>query len=218
MPGGDLAARYPARMAMGVLSRSYDKEELSDIFRPYFAEDELAVILRQVETGFNTPRTSSTGRILDAISSLLDVCSERTYEGEPAMKLEAFAERGKDRVEIQVAIEKKEDRYVLDTTRILEAVYRAKGEYPFPDIAASAQNAIAAGLYEMAIKTAKDRNIGVIGFSGGVGYNDAIVRRIGYMVREEGFEFVVHCKVPGGDGGISLGQAVMSADLLNTKG
>ncbi len=27
------------------------------------------------------------------------------------------------------------------------------------------------GLSEMAIKTAKDRNIGVIGFSGGVGYN-----------------------------------------------
>jgi len=37
------------------------------------------------------------------------------------------------------------------------------------------------------------------------------------MAREKGFEFVVHCKVPGGDGGISLGQAVMSADLLNIR-
>jgi hydrogenase maturation protein HypF len=217
MPGGDLAARYPARMAMGVLSRSYDKDELSEIFRPYFAEDELSVVLRQVETGFNSPLTSSTGRILDAVSSMLDVCSKRTYEGEPAMKLETFAERGRDRVEIQIAIEKKEGRYVLDTTRILEAVYLAKGEYPFPDIAASAQNAIAVGLYEMAIKTAKDRNIGVIGFSGGVGYNDSIIRRVRGLVKEEGFEFVIHSKVPGGDGGISLGQAVMSADLLNAK-
>ena len=50
MPGGDLAARYPSRMAIGVLSRSYDKDELSEMFKPYFAENELAVILRQVET------------------------------------------------------------------------------------------------------------------------------------------------------------------------
>lgn len=38
------------------------------------------------------------------------------------------------------------------------------------------------------------------------------------MVREKEFEFVVHCKVPSGDVGLSLGQAVMSANLLNTKG
>ena len=88
------------------------------MFKPYFAENELAVILRQVETGFNSPLTTSTGRILDAVSSLLDVCNERTYEGEPAMKLEAFAERGRDRVEMQVAIEKKEGsctRYRADS-------------------------------------------------------------------------------------------------------
>jgi len=217
MPGGDLAARYPARMAMGVLSRSYDKDELSEMFRKYFKKDELGVVLRQVETGFNSPLTTSTGRILDAVSSMLDVCSERTYEGEPAMKLEAFAAGGRDYVEMPVVIERKEGRYVLDTTRILEAVHLAKGEYPFPDIAASAQNAIAAGFCGMAMKTAKDMNIGVIGFSGGVAYNDAIVNRVGDMAREEGFEFVVHSKIPCGDGGISLGQAMMGADMLNKK-
>ncbi|GFO96096.1 hydrogenase maturation factor HypF [groundwater metagenome] len=218
MPGGDLAARYPARMAMGVLSRSYELDELSEMFSKYFAKDELGVVLRQVETGFNSPLTTSAGRILDAVSSMLDVCSQRTYEGEPAMKLEAFAAGGRDRVEMPVAIEKKEGRYVLDTTRILEAVHLAKGEYPLHDIAASAQNAIAAGLCEMAIKTAKDRNIVAIGFSGGVAYNDAIVTKVGDIAEEEGFEFVVHSKVPCGDGGISLGQAVMGADLLNNKG
>ncbi len=50
---------------------------------------------------------------------MLAVCSERTYESEPAMKLEAFAERGRDCVEIQIAIEKKESRYVLDTIWII---------------------------------------------------------------------------------------------------
>lgn len=218
MPGGDLAACYPARMALGVLSRSYEPDELSEMFSKYFKKDELGVVLRQVETGFNSPLTTSTGRILDAISSMLDVCSERTYEGEPAMKLEAFAAGGRDYLEMPVVIERKEGRCMFDTTHILQAVHLAKGEYPFPDIAASAQNAIASGLCKMAMKTAKDRNIGVIGFSGGVGYNDAIVNMVGDMVREKGFEFVVHSKVPCGDGGISLGQAVMGVYLLNNKG
>ncbi len=218
MPGGDLAARYPARMALGVLSRIYEKNELSGMFRQYFADDELGIVLRQVETGFNSPFTTSAGRILDAVSSILNVCNERTYEGEPAMKLEAFAAKSRDGVDIPVVVEKKEGRYLLDTTRILEAVYHAKEEYAFSDIAASAQMALASGLCTMAIKTAKDRNIGIIGFSGGVAYNNAIVSKVGDIAEEEGFEFVVHRKVPCGDGGISLGQALMGADMLNNKG
>ncbi|MBU4491222.1 MAG: carbamoyltransferase HypF [Euryarchaeota archaeon] len=218
MPGGDLAARYPVRMALGVLYKKYNQNELREMFSPYFDEDELTVVLRQMETGFNTPLTSSTGRVLDAVAALLGVCKERTYEGEPAMKLEAFATKGKDRVEIPLVIERMGGRYVLDTTEIIEAVYLAKAEHSLPNIAASAQQAIARGLCEMAVKAAKDKGIGTIGFSGGVAYNDAIVRRVGDMVIEEGFEFVVHSKVPCGDGGISLGQAVMGADLLNNKG
>ncbi|MFH0903775.1 MAG: carbamoyltransferase HypF [Methanobacteriota archaeon] len=218
MPGGDMAARYPARMALGVLSRSYGQDELSEMFRGYFTEEELRIISRQVEIGFNSPFTTSAGRILDAVSSILNVCNERSYEGEPAMKLEAFAARGRDCVEIPVAVEKKDGKYILDTTRILETVYLAKGEYVPADIAASAQTALASGLCEMAMKTAKDRNIGIIGFSGGVAYNNAIVSKVGDIAEEEGFEFVVHRKVPCGDGGISLGQALMGADLLNNKG
>lgn len=215
MPGGDLAARYPARMAAGVLAEKYDRDQLYRMFAPYFKEDELAVLLRQIETGFNSPLTSSAGRILDAVSALLGVCTERTYEGEPAMRLEAFAMNGKDSVEIPVVIKKSEGKYVLDTTAIIEAVYLAKEEHPHPDIAASAQCAVARGLCGMAVKAAQDRGIDTIGFSGGVAYNDAIVRTAGELAKEEGFEFVTHIKVPCGDGGISLGQAVIGAMEMN---
>lgn len=211
MPGGDLAARYPARMALGILSRKYSQNELHDMFASYFGKDELALLLRQVETKFYSPLTSSTGRVLDSIAALLGVCIERTYEGEPAMKLEAFAMKGKDSVEIPVVIEKQEGRYVLDTTSIIDAVYLARDEHSYPDIAASAQNAIAKGLCQMAINAAKDRNIDVIGFSGGVAYNNAIVTTARNIAEYEGFEFIVHAKVPCGDGGISLGQAIIGA-------
>ncbi len=211
MPGGDLAARYPARMAAGILSRKYQQSELHEIFTPYFEEKELAILLKQIETQFNSPLTTSTGRILDAVAALLGICTERTYEGEPAMKLEAFAMKGRDTVDIPVLITKKDGRYMLDTTGIAEAAYLAKDEHSLPDIAASAQGAIASGLCQMAIKAARDKKIDVIGFSGGVAYNNAIVSTARDIAEEEGFEFIVHTKVPCGDGGISLGQAMIGA-------
>lgn len=114
------------------------------------------------------------------------VCTERTYEGEPAMKLEAFARKGKDRVDMPVVIKKMEGMNMLDTTKVIEAVYGAKGEYPLHDIAASAQCALARGLCSLAIRTARDMGIGMIGFSGGVAYNDAIVSTARSIANEGG--------------------------------
>ncbi|MFZ2410389.1 MAG: carbamoyltransferase HypF, partial [Candidatus Methanoperedens sp.] len=218
MPGGDLAARFPARMAMGILARKYNQCELQEIFAPYFEKNELNIVLRQIETKFNSPLTSSAGRILDAVAALLGVCTERTYEGEPAMKLEAFAMKGRDTVDIPVFIEKIDGRYMLDTTGIIEAVYLAKDEHALPDIAASAQCTIGRGLCSMAINAARDKKIDVIGFSGGVAYNTAIIGAAMNLAQEEGFEFVAHTKVPCGDGGISLGQAMMGAMELEKGG
>jgi hydrogenase maturation protein HypF len=100
---------------------------------------------------------------------------------------------------------------MLDTTGIIEAVYLAKDEHALPDIAASAQRAIARGLCEMAIKTARDKKIDVIGFSGGVAYNNSIITTACNIAQNAGFEFIVHSRVPCGDGGISLGQAMIAA-------
>jgi hydrogenase maturation protein HypF len=215
MPGGDLAARYPARMAAGILSKKINQDELSKIFTPYFGKNDLDIILRQIETGFNSPLTSSTGRILDAVAALLGVCMERTYEGEPAVKLEAFSRKGRDVIDMPVRIQKRDGKYIFDTTGLIEAVYLARDNRRLPDIAASAQSAVAAGLCEMAMKVARDRQIEVIGFSGGVGYNEAIIMKARNMALEEGFEFVTHTKVPCGDGGISPGQALIGSRMSN---
>ncbi len=217
MPGGDLAARYPSRMAAGILSRKYTIGELRGVLagiRGFRNEKEVNIVLRQIERRFNTPLTSSTGRVLDAISAVLDICHERTYEGEPALKLEAFASRGEARVEIPVVIKKLDNRYVLDTAELLDAVLLARGKYSYEDIAASAQKAIAEGLVEIAIRAARMKGIDSIGISGGVAYNDAIVRHMKERAFEEGFRFFTQNRAPCGDGGISLGQAAMAAFLF----
>ena len=91
MPGGDLATRFPERMLYGILP----EEACLGILRHRgWSEVELGVLRKQVATQFNVTMTSSTGRVLDAAAALLGICRERTYDGEPAMKLEAAAAGG----------------------------------------------------------------------------------------------------------------------------
>jgi hydrogenase maturation protein HypF len=97
MPGGDLATRFPARMVAGILRGALDLPELEKILKEFCLSGfkqgnlEINVVLRQLERGLNVFWTSSCGRVLDAVACLLGVCCERTYEGEPAIKLEAAA-------------------------------------------------------------------------------------------------------------------------------
>jgi hydrogenase maturation protein HypF len=218
MPGGDLATRFPARMVAGILSREYSPEELDDILRKHVekgfrSREEIRIVLKQIQRGFNTPETTSLGRVLDAISALLGACYERTYEGEPAMKLEALADGGRDDLDIPVKIKQK-DRYLLNTTDIVDAVLNLKESNPTEDVAASAQRALSDGLAEMAVKIAKREKIDIIGISGGVSYNHAIVANLRRKVEGEGLKFITHEKVPCGDGGISLGQTWIAAQKL----
>jgi hydrogenase maturation protein HypF len=218
MPGGDLATRFPARMATGILSQAHAPEELAGILNDQFhgvlGAIEIDVLVKQIERRFNSPETTSTGRVLDAISALLGVCYERTYEGEPAIKLESFARGGNENLDIPIKIEKTGGRHTLDTTAILDTVLTLKDGHPKEDIAASAQRALAEGLADMAANTAKRKNIDAIGVSGGVAYNEAIVRNMRASLKEKGFKLLKHTKVPCGDGGISLGQACIVANKI----
>jgi len=216
MPGGDLAARFPARMAAGILSRKYSSKELMDISSSHLGKGfrgkrEIEIVSRQIQRRFNTPKTTSTGRFLDAISALLGVCYERTYEGEPAIKLEAFASGGREDLEVPIVIKKIDGRHVLDTTTIMDAVLTLKEDHPPRDVAASAQRALSDGLAEMAARAARRKKMGAIGISGGAACNDAIVRNLRRKIEENGFSLFTNEKVPCGDGGVSLGQACIAA-------
>ncbi len=89
MPGGAAAVHHPLRMAYGVLW-AYDL-----LNHPAAAEalealgDQANVCDQMIERGINTPMTSSVGRLFDAASALLGICTKPTYEGEPAILLEA---------------------------------------------------------------------------------------------------------------------------------
>ena len=217
MPGGDLCAYYPARMLAGVLSSGMSIYELRRILtgrclKGFRSLREVEVVIRQIETGFNTPKTTSMGRVLDALAALLGVCYERTYEGEPAMKLEALASKGDpEALNIQVPVEKSNGIYRLDTTSLFLKVLEELGRCRIEDIASSAQASLASSLADVALKLASEHNVDYIGISGGVSYNDMIVSRIKQKVIEKGLTFLQQTQAPPGDGGIALGQCVIAS-------
>jgi hydrogenase maturation protein HypF len=221
MPGGDLAAVYPARMVAGILWEQLDRAELERVLKEYCAggfrhgELEIGAVLRQLDRDLNVFWTSSCGRVLDAVSCLLRICSERTYEGEPAIKLEAAAAGGNPReVKIEPEIENVSGRKIFNTSKLLlDVLYALRANVPRKHIAAAAQLAVARGLASIAIDAASSSGIKMVGASGGVFCNRAITEAVRREVEGAMLKFFRHEVLPPGDGCISAGQAVAAASL-----
>ena len=213
MPGGDLATRYPVRMVAGILHGIYEDGKLAATLTSLgLSELESSILLEQIERRVNVPITSSTGRVLDAVSSVLGVCQKRTYDGEPAMRLEGVAHYGHPDVALPLEMGTYRGRPVLDTRPLLAGVLHAKERHKSTkSIAASAQAALARGIATIAVEAAEAAGTKNVGLSGGVAYNKAIVKTVAEVCDAHGFTLFTNTKVPRGDGGVSFGQAVLTA-------
>lgn len=205
MPGGDVATRYPARMLASILK----DDELIGNYIDYFKYGEIEIrnIKKQIDAGINVGITTSTGRVLDSMAVALEICHERTYEGECSMKLESAAYYSTKELEIPVIVEGNQ----LNTTEILREVVRLyqKGEKK-ADVAAAGQIAVASGLSELALKSADKKKIQDIGATGGVFYNEAITDCVKNYVEGNGYNFIQHLNTCAGDGSVSLGQSIVA--------
>lgn len=210
MAGGDVATKYPARMLASILSKRYGREELEKILANNYShffrhgEKEIEITLNQLENNFNVGTTTSTGRVLDSISVALDICGERTYEGECSMKLESAAYGAEGKLDIPFSIENNQ----LNTSAIVKEAVELflKGESK-KEIAAASQKAIAKGLSELAIRNAS--KVDTIGATGGVFYNEAISKHVKDYIIDNGYKFIQHKNTCAGDGSVSVGQAIV---------
>jgi hydrogenase maturation protein HypF len=204
--GGDLATRYPLRIAAGILAKETDVGNWLLQNKQHFphGEKEIQVILHQLETGRDLIETTSCGRVLDAAAAILGICFERTYEGEPAMKLESAAMKGKDVLKLKPIT--KND--TLNTTQMLVDVFENRDKYSKADLAHSVHAYLAKGLAMLAVEKALENNIKTIGFSGGAACNEILASIMRKTVENAKLRFTVHESVPPGDGGLPFGQAV----------
>lgn len=123
LPGGAASVRDARRNAFALLS------ELGLLEHPGTArlldsldEQTRSVTATMIERGINSPRTSSMGRLFDAATAILGICGKATYEGEPAIELEAAAWRALDG-EIAHVPDDKDGRSASDPLR-LDSLFR----------------------------------------------------------------------------------------------
>ncbi len=209
LPGGDLAARFPLRMAASFLHAAgrHENEVESSLVARGLDGHAAEILVAQIGRGVNAPWTTSAGRFLDAVSAWLGVCRERSYEGEPAMRLEAAAARGAA-IPIEVGLLQQGSTRVLDTVDLFAQLAEMAETEAIEDVAATAQAALASGAARLAVAIAGERGVADVCFSGGVAYNDAIASTIRDVVRGSGLRYRTNERVPCGDGGVSFGQAV----------
>jgi hydrogenase maturation protein HypF len=204
--GGDLATRYSLRIAAGILSKKTNIDKWLTLQANHLphGETEANLILSQLKTQ-TLPKTTSLGRILDAAAAILGLCYERTYEGEAAMKLESAAVKGKDVLDLASVICGK----TLDTSQMLLSVFENREKFSASDLSYSVHSYLAKGLATLAVEKAVGCGVGVVGFTGGAAVNSLLAQLMRDTVEAAGLRFIVHDSVPAGDGGVSLGQAVV---------
>lgn len=210
--GGDVATRYPLRLAAAMLHRRFNVEEwlVTNREKLPHGKVEADLILRQLSSAKH-PLTTSCGRVLDAVAAVLGLCYERTYEGEPAMKLESAAMKGGDTLKLEPVIVGN----VLNTTELVSFIFDHRTCASTADLAYLAHAYIAKGLAQIAVEKAAATGIRNIGFSGGVACNFIISSIMRKTVENAGLRFYVNEAVPPGDGGISFGQAVIGGFLVS---
>ncbi|MBI5187080.1 MAG: carbamoyltransferase HypF [Nitrospinae bacterium] len=219
LPGGAAAVRQPWRMAISYLYSAFGREFLNfDLpFLRQRTREEVTVLLEMMERGLNSPDTSSCGRLFDAVSALLDIRQAISYEAQAAMDLETAVDvsfRGAYAVMTDNAF----DGGPLPGISLFRAVAEdMMSGAPAGKIAAKFHQ----GLGEMFLRAARSardmHGINTVGLSGGVFQNLYLFSYILKRLREEGFAALTHRLVPSNDGGLALGQAVIttSARLHN---
>lgn len=192
--GGEKAVRDPRRLVFAM-------DEMAGRPGPYFGDGEAAV-LRKLMAGSKT--TTGFGRLLDALACHFEVCQKRTYDGEPAMKLEAVLEQGK----IIPGLEAERRNGTVMTVPLFQDLREMNGSRA--DLALSYVSAVLGSLVEAAADEASKRGLDAIGLTGGVSYNGVISSLTERMVRSRGLRFVCPDRLPNGDGGISSGQCAIA--------
>ena len=169
LPGGDAATRKPYRIALAYLFQCLG--EIPDL--PSLASipsQEIEIIQQMVQQGINTPLTSSCGRLFDAVSALLGICLETTYEAQAAIELEMAAgdvQRGNG-VSFPFSIDLHEGMQIIRLEALLEAVVEAaKAGQPQREISADFHNTVAEMIAQMCQLLHEESRLNTVALSGG---------------------------------------------------
>ena len=164
-----------------------------------------------IARGIQTIQTSSCGRLFDAVSSLLGICHETSYEGQAAIELEMAASPGGK--PYPFAFGPLEEGFEVDLRPATESIVRDLfDKVPVGLISAQFHLTMARVVVEGSIRLRESDGLSRVCLSGGTFQNTLLLRHAVAGLREQGFEVFIHRRVPPNDGGLALGQAVVAAE------
>ncbi len=213
LPGGDSATLHPAKIAAAYLWKN-DIAWTDDIPAiGSLSTDQRAFLRSQLINDLNCPRTSSMGRLFDAIASLIGLRQVVNYEAQAAIELEDLINPQMER-SYHFEIEDKQVRIAP----VLQAVLRDLGnQVSKADIAAKFHNSIRLLVLEVCDSISRETGCRTIALSGGVWQNKFLVSRVLKDLEELNYTVLIHHRVPANDGGIALGQALVANFQLKNQ-
>ena len=226
LPGGVASVRDARRNAFALLS------ELGLLEHPGAArlldsldEQTRRVTATMIERGINSPRTSSMGRLFDAAAAILGICDKATYEGEPAIELEAAAWRALSSESacltgniagFSVTESSRPDaRHVLNSRSLIEALLEGiRAGAAAYRLALDFHIAIARSSARIAREICARESIDTVALSGGVFMNRLLLQLLTHELKDAGLAVLVPHSVPVNDGCIAYGQAAIARARL----
>ncbi|MBI2400234.1 MAG: carbamoyltransferase HypF, partial [Deltaproteobacteria bacterium] len=207
LPGGDLAAKEPWRMAVSYLLDSGGVDSVKG-FRQRIGS-KAAVVEEMIRKGVNSPYTSSMGRLFDAVASIAGVRDEITFEAEAAIELESIADRN-ETGSYPFGINDSEP-VKIDAASLIRAIVNDINSGASTEaIAGRFHNAIADMTLTVCTKLRDGSGINDVVLTGGVFQNSLLTKLAAFRLEKAGFKVYMQEKVPSNDGGISIGQAVVA--------
>jgi hydrogenase maturation protein HypF len=207
LPGGDAGTRKPARVALAQLVAAGIPLEGGLPPIAALSPVERRIVEKQIATGFNSPLTSSMGRLFDAVASIIGLRQAVNYEGQAAIELEALADPG----EAGAYTFEIESDSISPHPLICAVVADVRAGVSPSVIAARFHNGVAAMIHGVCSRLREQRGLNQVALSGGVFQNITLLRTTLTLLRGAGFEVFTHRLIPPNDGGIALGQAVIAA-------
>jgi hydrogenase maturation protein HypF len=221
LPGGAAAIHEPWRIALGLLYRNFANE--FPTAAPLFFKDidsrKQNVVVQMIEREVNSPLTSSCGRLFDAVAALIGIRSIVNYEAQAAIELEMAAHDSTDEGVYPFDLMKQDSGWEIGTRTLFESIVQDIGNQVHPnDISRRFHNGLAAVFAELAEHIRSSSALNRVCLSGGCFQNTLLFESLRGLLRQRDFEVYFHTEVPAGDGGLSLGQAlVASRRLLSGK-
>lgn len=218
LAGGDCAIRQPWRSAVAYLRSAFGSEALS-LPLPLFEKiprRQIALLDRMLTRNIQTVETSSCGRLFDAVSSILGLRHETTYEGQAAIELEmAASEASPSNLKSYPFAFRASNPFQINMAPAIEAIVRDSiARVTITEISARFHRTVAQVVMDSCLRIRETNGLNRVCLSGGTFQN---LRLLGHTVeglRGCNFEVFVHHRVPPNDGGLSLGQAMIANEVL----